>query len=99
MGSDLQDSSSPRGDKETVPERWEMFNPKDNLSIRQRLYWLYFQFTLVTCTFMLDPWERRLADVCFFCIFAMTAYACYAYLPGYGIHLYRLVASLIFPHS
>ncbi|GAU91440.1 hypothetical protein RvY_03691 [Ramazzottius varieornatus] len=77
-----------------VPEHWEMVNPKDKLSVFQRLRWLYFQFSLVTCTFMLDPWERRLADVCFLTVLAIVSYACYVYLPPYALQLFQIVKLL-----
>lgn len=81
---------------ERIPEQEKMVNPKHKLSIIDRLRWLYFQFSLATCTYMLDPWERHLADVFFLAVFAMIAYACCTYLPTYGMHLCSLIAGIFF---
>ncbi|OQV22194.1 hypothetical protein BV898_04043 [Hypsibius exemplaris] len=79
---------------ERIPERDQMVNPKDNLSLIDRIRWVYFQFSLATCTYMLDPWERHLADFVFLSVFAMITYACCTYLPHYAMHLLTIFARI-----
>lgn len=71
-------------DSEPVPERWKNIDLK-SVKLQDRVNFWYLRYLIATSTFMLEPWERRLFDSFLFGFVFMIIYACYLYLPAYGL--------------
>ncbi|XP_038272515.1 serine palmitoyltransferase small subunit B [Dermochelys coriacea] len=50
------------------------------------LYWLYYQYLLITCCYVLEPWEQSMFHTIFITVFAMVLYTAYVFIPIH-IHL------------
>ncbi|XP_055903733.1 serine palmitoyltransferase small subunit B [Eupeodes corollae] len=55
-----------------------MFN-----SIKKYISNLYFQYEMVTCIYMFEPWEKRLINGFFLFILALFTFSSIVYLPKY----------------
>ncbi|XP_054263557.1 serine palmitoyltransferase small subunit A [Macrosteles quadrilineatus] len=49
-------------------------------------YW-YFQYELITCIYMFEPWEKKLLNGIIVMIISLVAYSSYMYLPHYTLSL------------
>ncbi|OQV22195.1 hypothetical protein BV898_04044 [Hypsibius exemplaris] len=70
-------------DSEPVPKQWQ-FNLKE-MTWRDKVNFWYLRYLVISGTFMLEPWERRLFDSFVLGFGGMAAYAAYLYLPAYGM--------------
>ncbi|KFO91744.1 Serine palmitoyltransferase small subunit B, partial [Buceros rhinoceros silvestris] len=43
--------------------------------------WLYYQYLLVTCSYVLEPWERSMFHTITVTVFAMVVYTAYVFVP------------------
>ncbi|KGL75424.1 Serine palmitoyltransferase small subunit B, partial [Tinamus guttatus] len=43
--------------------------------------WLYFQYLLITCSYVLEPWERSMFDTILVTVLAMVLYTAYVFVP------------------
>ncbi|XP_061431266.1 serine palmitoyltransferase small subunit B [Lethenteron reissneri] len=69
-----------------------MAPPAHRRGIKEYLCWLRYQYLLVTCCYVMEPWERTVFNTIFLSVMAMVAYTTYAFVP---MHL-RFAASLLY---
>ncbi|XP_026580963.1 serine palmitoyltransferase small subunit B [Pseudonaja textilis] len=53
----------------------------DLKKIKDYIYWLHFQYLLVTCSYVLEPWERSMFDTIIITVVAMVVYTAYVFIP------------------
>ncbi|NWJ08542.1 SPTSB palmitoyltransferase, partial [Crypturellus undulatus] len=46
------------------------------------LYWLYYQYELITCSYLMEPWEKVLFYTAHAATFATLAYAACLFVPA-----------------
>ncbi|XP_010210236.1 PREDICTED: serine palmitoyltransferase small subunit B [Tinamus guttatus] len=49
--------------------------------VKDYFYWLYFQYLLITCSYVLEPWERSMFDTILVTVLAMVLYTAYVFVP------------------
>ncbi|XP_054031570.1 serine palmitoyltransferase small subunit B [Melanerpes formicivorus] len=49
--------------------------------VKDYIYWLYFQYLLITCSYVLEPWERSMFHTITVTVFAMVLYTAYVFVP------------------
>lgn len=57
---------------------------KTSKTVKDTLYWLYFQYLLVSCCIDMEPWERVLMNTIVATILIMLAITAYIFIP---VHL------------
>ncbi|NXR15349.1 SPTSB palmitoyltransferase, partial [Semnornis frantzii] len=55
----------------------------DTRGMRSYLYWLYCQFELITCSYLMEPWEKVLFYTFNAAMLLALLYTAYAFLPGH----------------
>ncbi|NXE13278.1 SPTSB palmitoyltransferase, partial [Lophotis ruficrista] len=55
----------------------------DIKSMKNYLYWLYCQFELVTCSYLMEPWEKLLFYTFNMTMLVMVLYIAYIFVPGH----------------
>ncbi|XP_032302544.1 serine palmitoyltransferase small subunit B-like [Coturnix japonica] len=53
----------------------------DIKSMKSYLYWLYCQFELITCSYLMEPWEKVLFYGFNVTMLVMVAYTAYIFFP------------------
>ncbi|XP_070610236.1 serine palmitoyltransferase small subunit B [Erythrolamprus reginae] len=53
----------------------------DLKKIKDYICWLHFQYLLVTCSYVLEPWERSMFDTILITVVAMVVYTAYVFIP------------------
>ncbi|NWH65763.1 SPTSB palmitoyltransferase, partial [Geococcyx californianus] len=53
----------------------------DVKSMKYHLYWLYCQFELITCSYLMEPWEKLLFYTFNVTMLAMFLYTAYIFVP------------------
>ncbi|XP_078058699.1 serine palmitoyltransferase small subunit B [Mustelus asterias] len=53
----------------------------DVKGVKDTLSWLYYQYLLVTCSYVLEPWEQTIFNSFLFIIVAMVLYTAYVFIP------------------
>uniref|UniRef100_A0A8C9FTG4 Serine palmitoyltransferase small subunit B n=1 Tax=Pavo cristatus TaxID=9049 RepID=A0A8C9FTG4_PAVCR len=53
----------------------------DIKSTKNYLYWLFCQFELITCSYLMEPWEKVLFYTFNTTVLAMVAYTAYIFFP------------------
>ncbi|XP_048460390.1 serine palmitoyltransferase small subunit B isoform X1 [Rhincodon typus] len=53
----------------------------DVKGVKETLSWLYYQYLLVTCSYVLEPWEQTVFNSVLFIIVAMVLYTAYVFIP------------------
>ncbi|XP_041063955.1 serine palmitoyltransferase small subunit B isoform X1 [Carcharodon carcharias] len=53
----------------------------DVKGVKETLSWLYYQYLLVTCSYVLEPWEQTVFNSVLFIIMAMVLYTAYVFIP------------------
>ncbi|PKK23580.1 serine palmitoyltransferase small subunit B [Columba livia] len=56
----------------------------DIKSMKSYLYWLYCQFELITCSYLMEPWEKLLFYTFNISMLVMVLYTAYIFVP---VHL------------
>ncbi|KAM6122095.1 serine palmitoyltransferase small subunit B [Pterocles gutturalis] len=49
--------------------------------VKDYIYWLYYQYLLITCSYVLEPWERSMFHTIIVTVFAMVVYTAYVFVP------------------
>ncbi|XP_040469800.1 serine palmitoyltransferase small subunit B [Falco naumanni] len=49
--------------------------------VKDYIYWLYYQYLLITCSYVLEPWERSMFHTITVTVFAMVVYTAYVFVP------------------
>ncbi|XP_018121209.1 serine palmitoyltransferase small subunit B-like isoform X2 [Xenopus laevis] len=49
--------------------------------IKDYLSWLYYQYLLITCSYVLEPWEQSIFNTLLLTIIAMVIYSSYIFIP------------------
>ncbi|XP_006002105.1 serine palmitoyltransferase small subunit B [Latimeria chalumnae] len=49
--------------------------------MKEYLSWLYYQYLLVTCSYVLEPWEQSIFNTVLLTIVAMAVYTAYVFIP------------------
>ncbi|XP_068056304.1 serine palmitoyltransferase small subunit B isoform X1 [Anomalospiza imberbis] len=49
--------------------------------VKDYLYWLYYQYQLVTCSYVLEPWEQSMFHTITVTVLAMVVYTAYVFVP------------------
>ncbi|NXC50543.1 SPTSB palmitoyltransferase, partial [Penelope pileata] len=52
----------------------------DIKSMKNYIYWLYCQFELITCSYLMEPWEKVLFYSFNIIVLVMIAYTAYIFL-------------------
>lgn len=50
-------------------------------NLQEYLAWLYYQYMLITCIYVLEPWEKSLFNLVLFSAIAMVVYTVYVFVP------------------
>ncbi|XP_061227644.1 serine palmitoyltransferase small subunit B-like [Neopsephotus bourkii] len=53
----------------------------DIKSMKNYLYWLFCQFELITCSYLMEPWEKVLFYTFNITMLFMVLYTAYIYVP------------------
>ncbi|XP_067322130.1 serine palmitoyltransferase small subunit B [Anolis sagrei] len=53
----------------------------DLKKMKDYIYWLYFQYLLVTCSYVLEPWEQSMFHTITITVVAMVVYTAYVFIP------------------
>uniref|UniRef100_A0A493T604 Serine palmitoyltransferase small subunit B n=1 Tax=Anas platyrhynchos platyrhynchos TaxID=8840 RepID=A0A493T604_ANAPP len=53
----------------------------DFKSMKYYLYWLYCQFELITCSYLMEPWEKILFYTFNITMLVMISYTAYLFIP------------------
>lgn len=53
----------------------------DFKSMKNYLYWLYCQFELITCSYLMEPWEKLLFYTFNISMLVMISYTAYIFIP------------------
>ncbi|XP_030312158.1 serine palmitoyltransferase small subunit B isoform X1 [Calypte anna] len=69
-----------KGSSPPSPQKLKM----DVKQVKDYLYWLYYQYLLITCSYVLEPWEQSMFHTITVTVFAMVVYTAYVFVP---IHL------------
>ncbi|NXY19885.1 SPTSB palmitoyltransferase, partial [Atrichornis clamosus] len=56
----------------------------DVRSTQSYLYWLFCQFELITCSYLMEPWEKVLFYTFNLCVAALLLYTAYVFV---AVHL------------
>ncbi|XP_069752900.1 serine palmitoyltransferase small subunit B [Narcine bancroftii] len=57
----------------------------DMKGLKETMAWLYYQYLLITCSYVLEPWEKTIFNSVLLTIVAMVLYTAYVFIP---IHIY-----------
>ncbi|KAM4040785.1 serine palmitoyltransferase small subunit B [Anomaloglossus baeobatrachus] len=49
--------------------------------IKDYLSWLYYQYLLITCSYVLEPWEQSIFNTVLLTAIAMMIYSSYVFIP------------------
>ncbi|CAH2247442.1 serine palmitoyltransferase small subunit B, partial [Pelobates cultripes] len=49
--------------------------------IMDYLSWLYYQYLLITCSYVLEPWEQSIFNTVLLTAIAMMIYSSYVFIP------------------
>ncbi|XP_053564996.1 serine palmitoyltransferase small subunit B [Bombina bombina] len=49
--------------------------------IKEYLSWLYYQYLLITCSYVLEPWEQSIFNTVLLTVIAMVVYSSYVFIP------------------
>ncbi|KAM8804948.1 serine palmitoyltransferase small subunit B [Eudromia elegans] len=49
--------------------------------VKDYVYWLYFQYLLITCSYVLEPWEQSMFHTITVTVLAMVLYTAYVFIP------------------
>uniref|UniRef100_U3I2A0 Serine palmitoyltransferase small subunit B n=1 Tax=Anas platyrhynchos platyrhynchos TaxID=8840 RepID=U3I2A0_ANAPP len=49
--------------------------------VKDYIYWLYYQYLLITCSYVLEPWEQSMFHTITVTVFAMVVYTAYVFVP------------------
>ncbi|NXW65119.1 SPTSB palmitoyltransferase, partial [Eurystomus gularis] len=63
----------------------------DIKSTKNYLYWLYCQFELITCSYLMEPWEKLLFYTFNITMLATVLYATYTFVPGHVSMAFQLL--------
>ncbi|NXN18180.1 SPTSB palmitoyltransferase, partial [Indicator maculatus] len=55
----------------------------DMKSLKSYLYWLYCQFELITCSYLMEPWEKVLFHSFNVAMLLAVLYSAYVFVPGH----------------
>ncbi|KAK1208555.1 SPTSB palmitoyltransferase, partial [Pygoscelis papua] len=53
----------------------------DIKSMKNYIYWLYCQFELITCSYLMEPWEKLLFYTFNITMLVMVLYTAYIFVP------------------
>ncbi|KAK6478684.1 serine palmitoyltransferase small subunit B-like [Huso huso] len=53
----------------------------DVKGLKEYLAWLYYQYLLVTCSYVLEPWEQSIFNTLLFTMVTMVFYTAYVFIP------------------
>lgn len=53
----------------------------DMKGLKDTLAWLYYQYLLITCSYVLEPWEQTIFNSFLLIIVAMVLYTSYVFIP------------------
>ncbi|XP_054839635.1 serine palmitoyltransferase small subunit B [Eublepharis macularius] len=49
--------------------------------VKDYIYWLYYQYLLISCSYVLEPWERSMFHMIIITVVAMVMYTAYVFVP------------------
>ncbi|XP_040830877.1 serine palmitoyltransferase small subunit B [Ochotona curzoniae] len=49
--------------------------------VKDYFSWLYYQYQIISCCAVLEPWERSMFNTILLTIFAMVVYTAYVFIP------------------
>ncbi|XP_069417079.1 serine palmitoyltransferase small subunit B isoform X1 [Ovis canadensis] len=49
--------------------------------VKDYLSWLYYQYQIISCCAVLEPWEQSMFNTIILTIFAMVVYTAYVFIP------------------
>ncbi|NXJ82675.1 SPTSB palmitoyltransferase, partial [Trogon melanurus] len=66
----------------------------DVRSLKNYLYWLFCQFELITCSYLMEPWEKLLFYTFNITVLVTALYAAYSFVPGHISTAFQLFLHL-----
>ncbi|XP_061227649.1 serine palmitoyltransferase small subunit B isoform X1 [Neopsephotus bourkii] len=69
----------PLPDRSSSQNHWKL--KMDIKHVKDYIYWLYYQYLLITCSYVLEPWERSMFHTITVTVFAMVVYTAYVFVP------------------
>ncbi|KFP76785.1 Serine palmitoyltransferase small subunit B [Apaloderma vittatum] len=67
----------------------------DVRSLKNYLYWLFCQFELITCSYLMEPWEKVLFYTFNMTVLVTALYAAYSFVPGRVSTAFQLFLHLL----
>ncbi|KAM4887150.1 serine palmitoyltransferase small subunit B isoform 3-T4 [Thomomys bottae] len=49
--------------------------------VKEYFAWLYFQYQIISCCSVMEPWEKSMFNTILFSIVAMVVYTAYVFIP------------------
>ncbi|XP_034356499.1 serine palmitoyltransferase small subunit B [Arvicanthis niloticus] len=49
--------------------------------VKEYLAWLYYQYQIITCCAVMEPWEQSMTNTILLTIVAMVVYTAYVFIP------------------
>uniref|UniRef100_A0A7M4ELS6 Serine palmitoyltransferase small subunit B n=1 Tax=Crocodylus porosus TaxID=8502 RepID=A0A7M4ELS6_CROPO len=64
--------------------------------VKDYMYWLYYQYLLITCSYVLEPWEQSMFHTVVVTVFAMVVYTAYVFIPIHILYVFIPIHILIY---
>ncbi|XP_077204630.1 serine palmitoyltransferase small subunit B isoform X2 [Paroedura picta] len=49
--------------------------------VKDYIFWLYYQYLLLSCSYVLEPWEQYMFHMIIITVVAMMVYTAYVFIP------------------
>ncbi|XP_015262733.1 PREDICTED: serine palmitoyltransferase small subunit B isoform X2 [Gekko japonicus] len=49
--------------------------------VKDYIYWLYYQYLLISCSYVLEPWEQSMFNTVIITVVGMVVYTAYVFIP------------------
>nr|XP_020647482.1 serine palmitoyltransferase small subunit B-like [Pogona vitticeps] len=63
--------------------------------LKDSVYWLYFQYMMITCCTELEPWEQMTAHVIIATVVSMLVFTAYVFIPTHLGVAFRFFLQLL----
>ncbi|NXT73566.1 SPTSB palmitoyltransferase, partial [Zapornia atra] len=70
----------------------------DIKSMKNYLYWLYYQFELITCSYLMEPWEKLLFYTFNITMLVTVLYTAYIFVPVHISTAFQFFLQLFVNH-
>ncbi|KAJ1087980.1 hypothetical protein NDU88_001139 [Pleurodeles waltl] len=80
-GHYLQDQKVAVAEAEATETGSPLLHKMDMKHMKEYLSWLYYQYLLITCSYVLEPWEQNIFNTVLLTVIAMVIYTSYVFIP------------------